>query len=91
MKGERILYLLNRPDSIPRTNEPTMKTLDFGLQDRSEFFQETKKLRKLALDAVMNGSIETKPGEHCLGCDLGEICRNHLEFGEGIRLIQEDD
>jgi hypothetical protein len=35
-----------------------------------------------ARDVILAGESDPRPGDHCLGCGFGELCRRHRDYGD---------
>ncbi len=89
MGGERTLYLLPRlsGSSYPSNVTEGLKVVDLSTRDDpresvEDFFRRLKERVKRASETIRELQTEANPGEPCLWCDMGELCRRSQLFGE---------
>lgn len=46
------------------------------------FYDRLREVVNPAWEAILNLSVEPKPGDRCARCEYGELCRSALEYGE---------
>jgi hypothetical protein len=90
--GPRIDVLADRISGdgfgISRSNETTIFNLRVPDVD-VEMEGTINPLRKAvfgyltaARDVILAGESDPRPGDHCLGCGFGELCRRHRDYGD---------
>jgi hypothetical protein len=89
MEGRRTLLVLTRePGAGLRADVPSALTVvDLATSDdpafaKKQFFERVKGLLQLAVERMCSAEIEPTPGEHCVWCDYGEVCRRSIEFSD---------
>jgi hypothetical protein len=97
MSGGRKLLVLNRlPDpELPNDAAHDLTVLDLagqsdGAVTTEVFFEYVKSLIDKASKAIRDVDAKPIPGEHCVFCDYGELCRQSSEFGELDSPFDED-
>jgi hypothetical protein len=83
MSGERVLGLLPRFANADFQSQAQEGLSVKEITDRpGEFFHKVKQRMRKAVDLLQESTIEVKPGEGCVECWYGELCRSSKEFGE---------
>jgi hypothetical protein len=90
MRGERILYVLPRLSypALGSRRQSGLKLIELG--EPRDFFDEVRSNLRDALFRVQRPVVEATEGEHCHWCDFGELCRRHVDFGEGRENFGDD-
>ncbi len=60
-----------------------------SLEGRNAFFREVKEKLKVSAETLQVRPFEARPGDHCLWCDYGEMCRVSKDFGEAADRLSE--
>lgn len=82
----RSLFVLPRADgAMPSDQVARLRIVDLG--ESRPVLDATREAVREALDTLRSGVVEPVPGEACLGCAYGELCRRSREFSDEPDLL----
>jgi hypothetical protein len=81
MDGQRHIYISSpdRPLQLPRDGE-NYRVHD--LAATGKIFRPLFETLSAGYEALKTAHMKAEQGAHCERCDYGELCRNHVQYGE---------